>query len=689
MKKILLLFVVFVYVGCTDDASELLTQQSPEAAVQTRSGEMKYTSNTKDVCFGLSDKYDNGVYPDIAANSKQTFLEVHQSSYTTAKVWYHLGRADGMTVNWLSSVFLDTGYAPSVALNDNNFAVEVHRAPTMTASWELAKWGWLSYYKLNLSYKTWYHAGTISGDKVSWGGSVQYGEGEEPDVALNKNYCVEVHRSGSSLYYKVGTIDTKDKKVNFNAESRFADNYTNPKIAINGSNNVVVTYGNVLGKMCCKVGRIMDSKTIIWGAEMNLGLGGKCDVALADDESVVLVYTQGGKLYRKTGTLNALNSNVEWTNSGFFDEGTYKKEWLTLCNPTVAIAPDASLVVQAHTAFGYELKYSTSLLIDRMNWMSKADLGTKTMRQICLPGSHDAGTFNINGSSNRILYSDGANREKDLLNVVPVFAVAKFAKTQEKTMLEQLKSGIRYFDLRPYFKGTGDTIYAHHTLVGESFKVMLDDMRTFLNSTNGELVVIKLSAFNNFYKSNASNPGEVTFDQSHAVLGEMINRYLGNYIYRKDWAASTRFVDLTYNEIINNNRSSKVIVLYGYNCDSKAELRSKYGFFTVNDVDIYDDYSNTTYEDRMKLDQQRKMKDQTSSNKFNLLSWTLTINENQDEIVRAATSGDQGWISNQCNVGLARFTAEFGKKYRLNILYTDYSDRARTTDCAIMLNKNH
>lgn len=688
MKKILLLLTTFVYFGCTDDTSELLSQQSDLTAVQTRSEDVNYTSGSKDVCFGLSDEYDNGVYPNLAVNSKQMFLEVHQSSYANPKVWYHLGTANGMTVDWSGSTFLDNGFSPSVALNDSGFAIEAHRAPTMTPSWDLVKLGWFSYYKMRLSYKTWYHFGTLSDDKISWGGSIQYGEGEEPDVALNKTYCVEVHRTGTNLYYKVGLIDAKAKKIFFEADNRFAENYTNPKIAINSANSVIVCYSNALGKMCYRTGKIVDGKTISWGTETTLGLGVKCDIALADDGSVVSVYTLGGQLYRKSGNLNTSGNNISWSNSGCFDEGTIKTERFTQCNPTVAIAPDASMVIQAHSSLAYNLKYSTSLFLDRMNWMRVSNLGGKTMKEMCLPGSHDAGTFSIDKSSERILYSDGVNYETDPLNVAPVFAVAKYAKTQDKTMLEQLKNGIRYFDLRPYYKGSGDTIYAHHALVGESFKVMLNDLRTFLNSTSGEIVVIKLSAFNNFYKSNASNPNEITSEKTHAVLAEMINRYLENYMYKKDAIRNVSFQDLSYDEITMNAKKSRVFVLYDYEKNIESSFRAKYGFFSVDDINIYDDYANTTFYDKMLNDQLKKLGEQALANRFNLLSWTLTISEKVDEAINGYFSaGDLSWLSNQCNFGLARFTAKYGKKYRMNILYTDYSERARTTDCAIMLNK--
>jgi hypothetical protein len=697
MKKssLFLLLTGFVYAGCTDETPSVLQDNVELSVTQTRSIQTVYTSSDKDVCFGASLKYDDGQESDVAINASHSLLEVHEGLPPTSKMWFHVGTADGMTVNWSGSKHYDDGVDPSVSLNDNNIAVEVHRGISKTISKKLVKKGWLRYYTFSSYYKMWYHVGVLNGTKMKWGSSVSYSKGEEPDVALNnKGYCVEVHRSDNNLFYCIGKVNTNKKRIDFKNAVRFTTSASEPKVAINNNDKVVSLYYKTGGKIYCRAGQIKgDYNSISWGNEYYLGKGDKCDVALSDAGNVISTYVLNGQLYQITGVLNGSNKRISWGTSTLFDKGTYIYEQRKLIYPAVAIASDASLAVQVHTGRSLSqapnLEYSTSLFLDRMNWMNEAGLGNKKIKQICLPGSHDSGTFSISTSSDKITWDNGTYQdESKLANSV----AAPFAKTQDQTILEQLKSGTRFFDFRPYYKGTGDRIYASHMLVGESFKKMLNDVRIFMNSTKGEIVVLNISHFTNFDNSDYSNPNLNTCVQNHTVLARMINNYLGHYLYKN--TSHVSLGNLSYNQIVSqNSRSSKVIVIYKKVSGLSNSFYSENGFFTSGEANIYDNYANTINYKEMRIDQLSKLKQYSGSNQLFLLSWTLTVNfDNVDTAAKSLASmlmsRDMSGLSNICNMELGSFMAKDGSPYWINVLLTDYVERSRATDCAILLNCN-
>lgn len=80
------------------------------------------------------------------------------------------------------------------------------------------------------------------------------------------------------------------------------------------------------------------------------------------------------------------------------------------------------------------------------HWMGdmKSVLRNKTLREISIPATHDSATYDIDQLS---LVID----ENFFIRVGRVFATG-ISKTQTKSIEEQLKAGIRGFDLRAYLK---------------------------------------------------------------------------------------------------------------------------------------------------------------------------------------------------------------------------------------------
>ncbi|MFA8300845.1 MAG: hypothetical protein ACEPOV_11830 [Hyphomicrobiales bacterium] len=169
--------------------------------------------------WGNGFQYDNGTTPQVALNNNNVVVEVHKSQGNYG-LWYHVGIVDPVarTISWGNSYKYDGGGVnPSIAINNNNVAVEVHQAPT--------------------SGRIWYRVGHIDPNSktISWGNSVDYQSGSQPDVALLDNgYVIEVHRSEGvkdNLWSTVGQV--AGNNINWYRTSEYYDNGASPSVSAN------------------------------------------------------------------------------------------------------------------------------------------------------------------------------------------------------------------------------------------------------------------------------------------------------------------------------------------------------------------------------------------------------------------------------------------------------------------------
>jgi hypothetical protein len=104
-------------------------------------------------------------------------------------------------------------------------------------------------------------------------------------------------------------------------------------------------------------------------------------------------------------------------------------------------------------------------------WMNDlAFLRDRPLREIVIPGSHDAGTYK--------LYYPVDNNS---------------SKCQQVSVLEQLRAGSRYLDLRAW-KASDNEYWMYHGLAWSDVKLVdvLTDIKTFLTESTGEVVIATL-----------------------------------------------------------------------------------------------------------------------------------------------------------------------------------------------------
>jgi hypothetical protein len=129
-------------------------------------------------------------------------------------------------------------------------------------------------------------------------------------------------------------------------------------------------------------------------------------------------------------------------------------------------------------------------------WMASIakHIRDKKINQIFMPGTHDSGTYLISADS--ALTADASKSlrlsQKYSTEGIRIFN-AGWAKTQSNDILQQLNSGIRYFDLRLCGKSIAvEDVYACHGLQGDSLKSIINQVKIFLRQAAHQYEIIIL-----------------------------------------------------------------------------------------------------------------------------------------------------------------------------------------------------
>ena len=164
------------------------------------------------------------------------------------------------------------------------------------------------------------------------------------------------------------------------------------------------------------------------------------------------------------------------------------------------------------------------LLINTSSWIfdNRNLLYDKSIYEISIPGTHDSGSYNINGS----FYIDMPEKYNDLIYLakilnIPITNLIKgWAQTQNKNVYSQLQEGARYLDLRIGYKY--NKWYMHHDyILGYSLENILSQVRNFIIENQGEIIMIELSHIFNLS------------DKNIIELNKTIINYIGEFMYKE------------------------------------------------------------------------------------------------------------------------------------------------------------
>lgn len=281
------------------------------------------------------------------------------------------------------------------------------------------------------------------------------------------------------------------------------------------------------------------------------------------------------------------------------------------------------------------------------NWMKDSlnTIGNRTLREICIPGSHDS------GMSIKQAGTVGAKEG----NVI----------TQFYNIEKQLEFGTRYFDIRPVISGGGyrtghysDTDGTCFGANGESIDDIIKGVNNFTKNRK-ELIILNLSHSCNTdkgfgsYASFTKDEWTRLFDK----LKKINNRYVCN---------ESDLTKIPLNRMIAE-KSAVIIVVESNNASSLIENYKNEGFYPYSAVDAYNKYSDSNDVDEMVEDQLNKMKSKFGSRYF-LLSWTLTQSKSQAVLAKPSILG-LAIKANNCLED--RLMPNVSKSCFPNIIYTD------------------
>eukprot|EP01039_Chlorochromonas_danica_P003430 gene3431-3757_t len=246
-------------------------------------------------------------------------------------------------------------------------------------------------------------------------------------------------------------------------------------------------------------------------------------------------------------------------------------------------------------------------------WMGDkmSEIGNRTLRNICLPGSHDAGM--------------SINERGPLLSLDGCFI------TQRMTIRDQLAMGVRYFDLR-VIKGSGK----YHTGDYSPFDYAwgLKNLRAGGRGLSLDDIIAQINDFTSYCKSEV-----IILAVSHSMDTDKDFKPFNQHIWEDFFTQLEDLNDLytesaddltqvKLSDFVKSGSSAVVVVLTENPRDLPPSInwREFPGIHQGSTFPMFGEYSNTIYPHEMAENQLNKMADNKTKpdDPVFLLSWTLT-----------------------------------------------------------------
>lgn len=179
------------------------------------------------------------------------------------------------------------------------------------------------------------------------------------------------------------------------------------------------------------------------------------------------------------------------------------------------------------------------------DWVSQVykERGDTTLRQMVIPGTHDAGTYNINENSD--LAPDLSTELKIAYEAAKKSAVG-WSKTQSFNAKEMLEQGIRHLDLR-IKKHQGKFVIVHG-FVGMRVDELLKQVREFANEHPQEPIILEVAKT----PSTADMP----------ALLDIFDQYVGDRKPDSNIKITQLTLDKIWEKDLNDDKNNNVIVIW-------------------------------------------------------------------------------------------------------------------------------
>ncbi|XP_063688579.1 PI-PLC X domain-containing protein 2-like [Bolinopsis microptera] len=139
------------------------------------------------------------------------------------------------------------------------------------------------------------------------------------------------------------------------------------------------------------------------------------------------------------------------------------------------------------------------------SWMGSLypHLKHKKLNEIAIPGTHNSGSYPISIGSRTtgdiIDLSHLSDFEESIPAIVDLLSMVgpRWSKSQELSIFDQLKMGIRYLDLRVYCDEETDEYYLEHSFIGSNLTDELLHIAQFVEEHTKEVVILDMMSVQN------------------------------------------------------------------------------------------------------------------------------------------------------------------------------------------------
>uniref|UniRef100_A0A6B2LB76 Phosphatidylinositol-specific phospholipase C X domain-containing protein n=1 Tax=Arcella intermedia TaxID=1963864 RepID=A0A6B2LB76_9EUKA len=122
-------------------------------------------------------------------------------------------------------------------------------------------------------------------------------------------------------------------------------------------------------------------------------------------------------------------------------------------------------------------------------------IGNLRLFDLCLPGSHDSGSFNLTDDLIDVPeFLAEIVKVADILGLDVGDIIDGWAKTQTVDFFTQLSLGIRYLDIRAFYDAPSNTWKLHHgPVAGNPISILFDELKQFVSLHPEEVLVIEVA----------------------------------------------------------------------------------------------------------------------------------------------------------------------------------------------------
>lgn len=205
----------------------------------------------------------------------------------------------------------------------------------------------------------------------------------------------------------------------------------------------------------------------------------------------------------------------------------------------------------------------------------------RTLPQITLPGTHDSGAYWLDLGRRGPDFNDQGFDASWFLEVLAFGSLSDedavknevardVALAHSSTLLQQLRSGIRHFDLRVTIRD--NVFYVYHGLLGRPLTELLQDLRIFLEQSEREFVVVNVSHL--AVGTHETSNHRALEANEHQSLMQLLVDYLGPHLYPRNGQTPSDVLATSFGRIVEDGPKALVIYSddYFYKCDDETGI---------------------------------------------------------------------------------------------------------------------